>query len=84
MGLEEGPSWKAGDMAEGDPLGGMHAAGWERGGEGTGERRPFGCMRRDTQKCLKYSLLLLYHEKMAVTRAAWIRKKGCNSILGFW
>lgn len=36
MGLEEGQSWKAGDMAEGDPLGGMHAAGWEK--EGRGDR----------------------------------------------
>lgn len=46
------------------------------------ERGPCGWRRMATHKWLKYCLLLLYHEKMAVTRAAWIRKKGCNSILG--
>lgn len=43
---------------------------------------PYGWMGKATHKRLKYRLLLLYHEKVAVTRAAWIREKGCNSILG--
>jgi hypothetical protein len=47
-----------------------------------GEKAPQVWIRKAIHKWLKYCSLLLYHEKMAVTRMAWIRKKGCNSILG--
>lgn len=49
-----------------------------------GQERGFcGWRRMVIYKWLKYCLFLLYYEKMVVIRVVWIRKKGCNFILGF-
>lgn len=74
---------EARDIPEEDLLGGGQ---WGQRGQETGAPWPDEKMVKIllTLKWLKYCSLLLYHEKMAVTRAAWIRKKGVIPSWGFW